>query len=211
MAYVLQLPARIYPERCFRCGDYSGLKSHETRKLRSFLSVRVRAFERPVVQQSLKKFGILHNGHLKQLCSLSPGELQWVLVDCEGLSPEDVIEFAKEIGHKDTDAVAASIDSMWCESHRGPIGTSCKPASRKLQSLLVKKGLEVLTPVAEMYGFHDDRELDKNLRYARDPSIKYLLPLYGYVTPYYRRLMELVLRELACGRPCEIKQESRDD
>ena len=102
--------------------------------------------------------------------------------------------------------VRYSPQGLYCERHRN---TARGPTSvpEKLQSLLAAKELQILTPIAMYHGLGSDRELENILVSARNPLFQQLLPEYANVTSYDRRLLELVLRELAGCKSSGIKQE----
>ncbi|KAK1231696.1 hypothetical protein PQX77_005182 [Marasmius sp. AFHP31] len=199
----------FYPEKCLSCGKYSQVKNSDAcTRLTSFLNIHASANDD--LQPFLEYFGIFHIRHLKLLLPLSDEEIKWVLQGCRNISKDDVGNLASSV-HERLPSVGeiapADPNSINCERHRGNSTKRFNKIPHKLRSLLRSKGLEFLVPIALFYGLQDNHNLEGTLASARDPSVQWLLPEYANVTAYYRRLLELVLRELAGCKLGIIKKE----
>ncbi|KAK7050841.1 hypothetical protein VNI00_004952 [Paramarasmius palmivorus] len=86
--------ARTYPEACFSCGAFPHIIDEDRLELRNFLAINNLTDMAPAISS----FGILHDGHLEILTSLSTSDRDKIISGMSRfLARPDMVEFRKHL------------------------------------------------------------------------------------------------------------------
>ncbi|KAG7089442.1 hypothetical protein E1B28_011127 [Marasmius oreades] len=191
----------LYPDKCLACCRHPKLTAVQTMKLNHFLASGGLFDLLPV----FNSFGIFHDGHLRQLCSLTTTERTVILaefgsnVDVQTLLQHlDQYAIGAEMPLISSSSSPSNIPCMLCERHTESGDYFRRTIAERLHFHLNRKRLDFLAPVAVIYGIIDDSQLERTLREAgNSASTRKFLADHASVTPFYQQLLQIVLRELA--------------
>ncbi|KAF9267878.1 hypothetical protein L218DRAFT_651352 [Marasmius fiardii PR-910] len=190
---MLNTRGEIYRDHCIQCGNTPVIEDsddHGRRVLKDILA----AVDLSSAAPALKAFGMYHDGHLHLLDVLKPTERRDVMKGIPNVPVINAYALIKHLEERATGRDSSSAIDMLCDAHRTSF-ISENPVSRILESTLKLKGLEVLVPIAALYGIFGDRQLDMLLTFNESDLDDFFNTYHPTrASLFYRRLLRVALK-----------------
>ncbi|KAF9267891.1 hypothetical protein L218DRAFT_651928 [Marasmius fiardii PR-910] len=152
----------------------------------------------PGIASSLRSFGIRHDDHLELLEVLGSVERRDVLKNIPNVSAIDAFALIRHLEKQFelTPRMRESPHTINMTHHAS--FNSENPLSPRLKSTLERKHMNALIPVATLYRFFDDRQLDRHASFD-DSDLDDFFDSYNLTKAslFYRRLLRVALKAAA--------------